>query len=449
MFIQTNAVDIKKSHPAPLKAAGGTVSFPSRTIVHPKLEMTEPGDSNELEADAAANEVMSGKVSRQISGSSTGGGVTVSAQMESRLNSLQGNGHVMPDSLRNLMECGFNRDFSQVRFHTDSEAAEMSGSINAKAFTLGNDIYFNQGQFSPFTSSGQRLIAHELAHVAQGGRTVARQEDDSPAARIRRSKVMSDIHYCELRIDGLIDALKEQDRLDHSIVGFFVGLTNWDGFDADELIKTLKEAKPVLNDLRNSKNYIEEIDKGVHEILRVIRTVDNILAAHRNKNISIAESEVTSLNAIKTTAFITAGILAAGIAAPVIAPAVTAAVSGMATTAMPYVAATTAGATLIGGAAALTGSMATGAFVGGSMSAMSSSATEVGKGLAGEKTDMMNVVNSTANGAVSGAITGGMLKAVSPLDPNPLMMQIGGQDFVTREVLTKAAIGIEKYHQGL
>ena len=50
----------------------------------------------------------------------------------------------------------------------------MSSSIHAKAFTLGNDIYFNRGQFSPETSEGQRLVAHELTHVAQGGNYIKR-----------------------------------------------------------------------------------------------------------------------------------------------------------------------------------------------------------------------------------------------------------------------------------
>ncbi|MBP5455176.1 MAG: DUF4157 domain-containing protein [Paludibacteraceae bacterium] len=161
----------------PQKQFGSAKSFPSHTLVHPKLELTEPGDSDEQEADVAANEVMSGKVCRIISGGSASGGMAVSSQMESQLNHLQGGGQSMPAGLRGMMERGFDRDFSQVRLHTDSEAAGLSSSINAKAFTLGNDIYFNRGQFSPETSEGQRLVAHELAHVAQGGGKVGRDID--------------------------------------------------------------------------------------------------------------------------------------------------------------------------------------------------------------------------------------------------------------------------------
>ena len=152
-------------------------SYPSRTVVHPKLEMTEPGDADEREADAAAHDVMSGKVFRKFSGGGAGGGMAVSSQMESQLNQLQGGGQTMPDGLRGMMERGFDRDFSQVRLHTDGEAAGLSSSIHAKAFTHGNDIYFNQGQYAPETSEGQRLVAHELAHVAQGGGKVGREPE--------------------------------------------------------------------------------------------------------------------------------------------------------------------------------------------------------------------------------------------------------------------------------
>ena len=83
----------------------------------------------------------------------------------------------MPTGLRNMMESGFGQDFSHVRLHTDSEAATLSSSIHAKAFTHGNDIYFNQGQFSPNTSEGQKLMAHELTHVVQGTGKVGRWEN--------------------------------------------------------------------------------------------------------------------------------------------------------------------------------------------------------------------------------------------------------------------------------
>jgi hypothetical protein len=56
-----------------------------------------------------------------------------------------------------------------VRIHTDEKADSLAGSIQAKAFTVGNDIAFAKGEYKPESSSGKHLIAHELGHVVQQG----------------------------------------------------------------------------------------------------------------------------------------------------------------------------------------------------------------------------------------------------------------------------------------
>jgi hypothetical protein len=62
-------------------------------------------------------------------------------------------------------------DFSAVRIHTDSKAAESARAVNALAYTVGHDIVFGAGWFSPEASAGRRLLAHELTHVLQQGAT--------------------------------------------------------------------------------------------------------------------------------------------------------------------------------------------------------------------------------------------------------------------------------------
>lgn len=86
---------------------------------------------------------------------------------ESELNSSKGGGNPLPDETRSFMEDRFDRDFSGVRVHSGSNAASMSNSIQAHAFTHGSDIYFNNGQYSPNSDSGKQLLAHELTHVVQ------------------------------------------------------------------------------------------------------------------------------------------------------------------------------------------------------------------------------------------------------------------------------------------
>ena len=155
------------------------ISAPSRVFVRAKLQMTQSGDPEEREADEIADTVLrDGRIARSVSPGSSGGGVAVPSQYGERLASLQGHGSRLYGDLKDRMESGFGRDFSDVRLHTGNDAAEMSDGISARAFTLGSDIYFNRGEFNPGTHEGQRLIAHELAHVSQQNGKISRQEVD-------------------------------------------------------------------------------------------------------------------------------------------------------------------------------------------------------------------------------------------------------------------------------
>ena len=76
-------------------------------------------------------------------------------------------GQALDPPLRRVMESHFNRDFSGVRVHHDSEAAHAAASIGAAAYTVGDDIAFGHGRYQPQSQAGTHLLAHELAHVAQ------------------------------------------------------------------------------------------------------------------------------------------------------------------------------------------------------------------------------------------------------------------------------------------
>lgn len=91
----------------------------------------------------------------------------MSNEVESTINSLRGGGHPLSRAVRDYMEPRFGQDFSQVRVYTDSKASEAARSINARAFTLGNDIVFGAEQLQPQTTAGKRLLAHELVHSLQ------------------------------------------------------------------------------------------------------------------------------------------------------------------------------------------------------------------------------------------------------------------------------------------
>jgi hypothetical protein len=65
------------------------------------------------------------------------------------------------------MEPRFAHDFSNVRVHADHRAAESARAVNARAYTVGQDVVFGAGQYSPHLSPGLQLMSHELAHVVE------------------------------------------------------------------------------------------------------------------------------------------------------------------------------------------------------------------------------------------------------------------------------------------
>jgi hypothetical protein len=87
-------------------------------------------------------------------------------------------GQALDATTRGFMEPRFGQNFDHVRIHADANAANSARSIHARAYTLGNDIVFGAGEYSPSTYAGRSLLAHELTHVVQqseGGRLLQRQ----------------------------------------------------------------------------------------------------------------------------------------------------------------------------------------------------------------------------------------------------------------------------------
>jgi len=101
-------------------------------------------------------------VQRQVAGSGNG-----SAAPPIVHDVMRSPGQTLPPATRGFMESRFGHDFSQVRVHTDAQAAESARAVNARAYTVGRDIAFGSGQYAPGSSTGQHLLAHELAHVMQ------------------------------------------------------------------------------------------------------------------------------------------------------------------------------------------------------------------------------------------------------------------------------------------
>lgn len=75
----------------------------------------------------------------------------------------------LPSGLRGQFERSLGADLGEVRVHTDGSAAEAADRLGARAFAVGNDVFFGAGQYAPNSRSGQALLAHEVAHTVQSG----------------------------------------------------------------------------------------------------------------------------------------------------------------------------------------------------------------------------------------------------------------------------------------
>jgi len=89
------------------------------------------------------------------------------APPQSHFNAFTNGGSPLDASARNYFEPRFARNFNQVRVHNDASAADVARKINARAFTMGNNIVFGSGEYQPRTDRGKHLLGHELTHVVQ------------------------------------------------------------------------------------------------------------------------------------------------------------------------------------------------------------------------------------------------------------------------------------------
>jgi hypothetical protein len=136
--------------------------------VQTKLAMNQPRDDwREQEADRVADQVThapGAQLQRRAAGQV--GPTNVPPIVHEVLGSP---GQPLDAATRAFMEPRFGRDFSSVRVHNDATAAESARAVNALAYTVGRDVVFGMGQYTPSTMRGRNLIAHELIHVTQQG----------------------------------------------------------------------------------------------------------------------------------------------------------------------------------------------------------------------------------------------------------------------------------------
>jgi hypothetical protein len=185
------------------------------SVLQAKYQVGQPGDANEQEADRVSDQVMAmpavgatppperaggrkgppliqracakcedefekpvkdeeGTVQTKEAGK---GLLNSNPAIASSISNFNGGGDALPAQVRTFFEPRFGHDFGSVRIHTGAEAAESTRELNALAFTVGSNIAFAPGQYSPVTESGRKLLAHELTHVVQQGHSETRPDN--------------------------------------------------------------------------------------------------------------------------------------------------------------------------------------------------------------------------------------------------------------------------------
>jgi hypothetical protein len=180
-----------------LASAYSLSRLPVAGILQTKLTISQPGDKYEQEAESVAERVMrmpelAFRLQRKCgcggAGSTSGSnceecaGKSMKLQRSVKAASAHASAthapHIVHDVLRSpgqsldlltrsFFEPRFGYDLSQVRVHADALAAESADAVNARAYTVGNNVVFGAGQYAPGTTEGKHLLAHELTHIIQ------------------------------------------------------------------------------------------------------------------------------------------------------------------------------------------------------------------------------------------------------------------------------------------
>jgi len=118
------------------------------------------------------------------------GGIAATDDLETSIQQSRGGGQPLADDIKQPMEQAFGADFSSVNIHTDDNSDKLNKSIQARAFTTGQDIFFRQGEYSPGSNAGKELLAHELTHVVQQNGSAV-QPKSFPNQAIKNNKVQA------------------------------------------------------------------------------------------------------------------------------------------------------------------------------------------------------------------------------------------------------------------
>jgi Domain of unknown function (DUF4157) len=188
---------------------------------------------------------------------------------------------------RAFFEPRFRQDFSRVAIHTDSTANFLNQRLNARAFTMGQDIYFSEGEYRPDSSSGKELIAHELTHVLQQSASSGNNQPIQRAPKNRKKKRVVEETY-QVFVPESVSTQEEMYRLVERVVYGREVNHNWVCYgnvcDVSKVrgkpvlvsvpASEVEQATPVAEKMQQEKHKKEYLQSGGSEKREISEEVD-------------------------------------------------------------------------------------------------------------------------------------------------------------------------------
>ncbi|PRQ01988.1 hypothetical protein ENSA7_56550 [Enhygromyxa salina] len=186
-------------------------------------------------------------------GASWRGGEASSRFAQQLRSQVRMGGRPLPDQARSFLESRLGVELGHVRFHADTPAGLLASRINARAFTLRNNIFFAPGQMQPTTHSGMRLLAHEVAHTLQAN-GLTRPLDRLGGLRSASDETSASVHT------KTISTMVEQSALRRS--------PDEEREDEDE------ESNARCGQSEAEKRELDKVDKNPNKLLKWVKRVD-------------------------------------------------------------------------------------------------------------------------------------------------------------------------------
>ena len=253
-----------------------------------KLSISQPGDFYEQQADSVAQP----EEEEQLQAKSISD--TIQRQekpdLEASINQARGGGQAMGDNIRKPMEQAFGADFGGVKVHTDSRSDQLNQSIQARAFTTGQNVFFRQGEYNPGSRGGQELLAHELTHVVQQNRVlttgvgIQRKPPRRTEKRILNEMTIGNGSLTTNNIDDLLDKM---DKGQSNSNAHQIAAQTED--EANKLVSSLpqtqqQQVRAAIKDYVSSSSAIQtDARNNPNAPNQAVQALDAALAAIRQK----------------------------------------------------------------------------------------------------------------------------------------------------------------------